>query len=108
MRLPLLSRPATAAPGVHTLQTSRPELDANLNELRFKPSFISGYVAPGVDLDQVAAIIAARLPGIPMVLTSTAGELCGSGDRLYCEGGDHGTGWCCNCSTARSSARRKS
>jgi methyl-accepting chemotaxis protein len=88
MRLPLLSRPATAAPGVHTLQTSRPELDAKLNELRFKPSFISGYVAPGVDLDQVATIIAARLPGIPMVLTSTAGELCGSGDRLYCEGGD--------------------
>jgi methyl-accepting chemotaxis protein len=88
MRLPLLSRSTTAAPGVHTLQTSRNDLDAKLSELRFKPSFVSGYVAPGVDLDQIAAIISARLPGIPMVLTSTAGELCGSGDRLYCEGGD--------------------
>jgi len=89
MRLPLLSRPTSATPGVHTLQTSHRDLSRQLDSLRFKPSFISGYVAPGVDLDQVASTISSRLPGIPMVLTSTAGELCGSGDsRLYCEAGD--------------------
>jgi methyl-accepting chemotaxis protein len=89
MRLPLLSRSTAAESGVHTLHTNPRELAAQLDALRFKPAFVSGYVAPGVDLDAVAATIRQRMPGVPLVLTSTAGELCGSGDgRLYCDAAD--------------------
>ncbi|OAJ72067.1 chemotaxis protein [Methylobacillus sp. MM3] len=88
MRFPGFSK--SAIQGVHTLQTNSRDLPGQIAELHCSPAFISGYAAPGVNLDEVAAAIARRFPGAAMLLTSTAGELCGNGDgHLYCEAGDN-------------------
>ena len=76
MRLPFVSKTGSST-GVYTLQSSSQHLGEQLGGLRCNPAFISGYVAPGVDLDRVAGIISTHFAGVPTVLTSTAGELCG-------------------------------
>ncbi|RTL42805.1 MAG: chemotaxis protein [Rhodocyclaceae bacterium] len=53
------------------------------------PTFVGGYVSPHVDIDQVARAVTARFPGVPVMLCSTAGELCGETDNLYCHTGEH-------------------
>jgi hypothetical protein len=37
---------------------------------------------------------------VPVMLCSTAGELCG-GEALYCATGDSWDGWCCSASMPR-------
>ncbi|MEZ0245835.1 MAG: methyl-accepting chemotaxis protein [Methylophilaceae bacterium] len=87
MRLPFVSK-TTSITGVYTLQSASRDLGDQLGSLRCKPAFISGYVSPGIDIERVASIIATHFAGIPTVLTSTAGELCGDGSSLYCDGSD--------------------
>ncbi len=77
-----------AAQDVVTLQCRAGELDARLAESTLRPSFVTGYVSPHVDIDAVARCVTARFPGVPVMLCSTAGELCSSQEGLYCRTGD--------------------
>lgn len=89
MKLPLFRNTPLCGPHVYTLQTTSQNLDSQLSKVGCRPTFISGYVAPDIDLDRIARIIAAYFPSVPLVLTSTAGELCGDGNsHLYCENSD--------------------
>ncbi len=75
--------------GVETLQTRLGELESRLAAVRSTPSFVSGYVAPDVDIDRVAQAIKARFPGVALTLSTTAGELCSAaGSSLYCAASD--------------------
>ncbi|MFW2455468.1 FIST signal transduction protein, partial [Methyloversatilis discipulorum] len=75
--------------GIETLQTRSGELESRLAAVRATPSFISGYVAPDVDIDRVAQAIKARFPGVALTLSTTAGELCSAaGSSLYCAASD--------------------
>ena len=76
------------APGVHTLQCRAGELAQQLAGARIAPTFIGGYVSPHVDIEQVARAVTARFPGVPVMLCSTAGELCSDSRNLYCGTGD--------------------
>ena len=76
------------APGVVILQCRASEVVATLAATSISPTFISGYVSPHVDIDPVARAVAARFPGVPVMLCSTAGELCGDNESLYCRTGD--------------------
>jgi len=78
----------TPAPGVVILQCRASEVVATLAATSISPTFISGYVSPHVDIDPVARAVAARFPGVPVMLCSTAGELCGDNESLYCRTGD--------------------
>jgi hypothetical protein len=72
--------------GVDTLQIRVAELESRLAAVVSKPSFISGYVAPDADIEQVARSVRARFPDVALTLTTTAGELCsGGGGSLYCD-----------------------
>lgn len=73
--------------GVCTVQTSVSDLPASLSRLTVKPCFIVGFVSPHVDIDSVASTIRKSLPGIPMMLCSSAGELCSATAGLYCPTG---------------------
>ena len=75
------------AAGVSTVQARVAELGASLSRLAVKPSFIVGFVSPHVDIDAVAGIIRQAFPDTPMMLCSTAGELCSSPQSLYCATG---------------------
>ncbi|MBN9696590.1 MAG: FIST C-terminal domain-containing protein [Zoogloea sp.] len=81
-----LGRPAS--PGVLTLQCRSADVGAQLAAARFTPTFVSGYVSPHVDIEPVARAVTARFPGVPVMLCSTAGELCSGGDALYCRTGE--------------------
>lgn len=75
--------------GIETLQTRLGELESRLAAVRSTPSFVSGYVAPDVDIDRVAQAIKARFPGVALTLSTTAGELCSAaGSSLYCAASD--------------------
>jgi uncharacterized protein YigA (DUF484 family) len=60
-------------------------LSGALAGVRIRPSFITGFVSPHLDIDRVARQIGERFPGVPMSLSSSAGELCGANGRLYCD-----------------------
>ncbi|MEJ2201969.1 MAG: FIST N-terminal domain-containing protein, partial [Desulfuromonadaceae bacterium] len=62
-------------------------LSAELEKVRFTPTFVSAYVSPHVDFNQVTGTLTSRFPGTPMVVCSTAGELLASADGLYCATG---------------------
>ena len=74
--------------GVVTLETGSAGLAAALSGLGAAPTFVSVYVSPHVDIDAVASQITGRFPGVPVILSSTAGELCSSTGGLYCQTGD--------------------
>ena len=76
------------APGVAVLQCRASDVAATLAATSLSPTFISGYVSPHVDIDPVARAVTARFPGVPVMLCSTAGELCGGNESLYCGTGD--------------------
>ena len=61
------------------------ELAAELAAVRMRPSFITGYVSPHLDIERIARQIHERFPGVTLSLSSSAGELCGSEGRLYCD-----------------------
>ena len=70
--------------GVFTLESRSGELGEKLGALPLHPSFIAGFVSPHVEIDAVAQTIRNRFPGAPVMLCSTAGELCSSGGGVYC------------------------
>jgi len=74
--------------GVAVLQCRASEVAATLAATSLSPTFISGYVSPHVDIDPIARAVTARFPGVPVMLCSTAGELCGDNESLYCRTGD--------------------
>ncbi|MCK6386582.1 MAG: methyl-accepting chemotaxis protein [Zoogloea sp.] len=78
----------TSQSGVATLQCRAAELEKAVAALSIKPTFISGYVSPHLDIDQVARTVTRRFPGVPVMLCSTAGELCSAGEGLYCSTGE--------------------
>jgi len=61
--------------GAIALQSTVNGLTAELDKVRFSPTFVSAYVSPHVDIDQIAKVLVARFPGVPMMICSTAGEL---------------------------------
>ncbi|WP_018608600.1 methyl-accepting chemotaxis protein [Uliginosibacterium gangwonense] len=79
----------SAAAGVFTLSGSSGELESLLAGVVCKPVLVTGYVSPHVDIDGVARTLGKRFPGVPMMLCSTAGELCPhEGGNLYCKTGE--------------------
>ncbi len=80
-----LGAPAVA---VQTVQCRSAELAPTLATVTLRPAFICGYVSPHVDIDPVARAVTARFPGVPVMLCSTAGELCATERELYCPTGD--------------------
>lgn len=79
--------PSTA--GVATIETDSGSLARKLDGVSLRPTFINAYASPHVDIDAVARIISQHFPGIPLMLCSTAGELCSAGNgALYCGTGE--------------------
>ena len=78
---------AASGSGVSVVQSRVSDLSASLAGLTVKPCFVVGFVSPHVDIDGVAAIIKRAFPSVPMMLSSTAGELCSSPGGLYCSTG---------------------
>lgn len=70
--------------GVLSVITSARELNKTLSTLSFDPVYLTGFVSPHVDFDQVARSVAARFPTAKISLCTTSGELCSSNDSLYC------------------------
>jgi len=74
--------------GIASLSCPLSQLDGQLQALPLKPVFITGYVSPHIDLDRVAQAIRQRFPEAALSLCTSAGELCSSDSRLYCETGN--------------------
>ena len=73
-----------APQGIQTIQATAAHLSAELAAVSLTPTFITGYVSPHNDIESTARAIASRFPGVPFMLSTTAGELCSQGDNLYC------------------------
>ncbi len=71
-----------------SLESTASGLAAELEKVDFPPTFVSAYVSPHVDIDQVARVLSRRFPGVPMSICSTAGELHPSAGQLYCDTGN--------------------
>jgi methyl-accepting chemotaxis protein len=71
-----------------SLESTAGGLASELEKVNFSPTFVSAYVSPHVDIDQVARTLAGRFPGVPMMICSTAGELHPSAGQLYCSCGN--------------------
>ena len=77
-----------APQGIQTIQATAARLTTELASVSLTPTFISGYVSPHNDIESTARAIASRFPGVPFMLSTTAGELCSQGDNLYCPTAD--------------------
>lgn len=73
---------------VTTLQSRSADLATQLTNIPFSPVLILGYASPHVDIDQIASSVRLRFPTASILICSTAGELCGSGENLYCSTGE--------------------
>jgi methyl-accepting chemotaxis protein len=73
--------------GVISLQSTAAGLAGELGRVCISPTFVSAYVSPHVDIDQVAGVLTSRFSGVPMMICSTAGELHADGGKLYCPTG---------------------
>ena len=78
----------SAGAGVIAVQSTASGLSGELEKVRFSPTFVSAYVSPHIDIDQVARVLASRFSGVPMMICSTAGELHADSGRLYCPTGN--------------------
>jgi hypothetical protein len=76
-----------AGAGAIAIQSTTGTLSSDLEKVRITPTFVSAYVSPHVDIDQVARVLASRFSGVPMTICSTAGELHADAGRLYCSTG---------------------
>ena len=74
--------------GIATLRTTSAELAAHLATVNFDPVLILGYASPHLDIDRLSATVRQRFPSASLLICSTAGELCGSADSLYCQTGE--------------------
>lgn len=72
---------------VQTIRSRQGELAQKLADLSFMPSFVMGFVSPYLDIDSVAHTLQKQFPGLPIMLASSAGELCNSNSELYCSTG---------------------
>jgi methyl-accepting chemotaxis protein len=88
MRFPGFGKKQRAGAGAISLQSTAAGLAGELDKVRISPTFVSAYVSPHVDIDQVARVLASRFAGVPMMICSTAGELNADGERLYCPTGN--------------------
>ncbi|WP_298625292.1 methyl-accepting chemotaxis protein [uncultured Zoogloea sp.] len=79
---------AAPQPGVRTLQCRAADVASTLATVAIQPTFISAYVSPHVDIEPVARAVTGRFPGVPVMLCSTAGELCSQDQTLYCATGN--------------------
>lgn len=73
---------------VTTLQSRSADLAAQLETIPFSPVLILGYVSPHLDIDKLASTVRSRFPTASILICSTAGELCGSAESLYCPTGE--------------------
>jgi hypothetical protein len=81
-----------------SLESSSAGLATKLDEVDFSPTFISAYVSPHVDIDQIARVLSRRFPGVPMMICSTAGVRL---DRSIAPRATAGTAWWCCVSMRR-------
>ena len=88
MRFFKFGRDQRTGAGAIALQSTVSGLSGELEKVRFSPTFVSAYVSPHVDFEQVARVLATRFPGVPMMVCSTAGELFASPDGVYCPTGN--------------------
>ena len=79
---------ATAKAGVQSLETTASGLASALSGVSGRTTFVVGYVSPHLDFDSVARQLTQRFPAVPLMLCSTAGELCSSQGSLYCRTGE--------------------
>lgn len=77
-----------ASAGVVAIQSTASGLSGDLEKIRITPTFVSAYVSPHIDIDQVARTLSSRFSGVPMTICSTAGELHADAGRLYCPTGN--------------------
>jgi len=79
---------SAAKTGVQTLETTSAALASALSGISGRTTFVVGYVSPHLDLDSVARQFSQRFAGVPLMLCSTAGELCSSQGSIYCRTGE--------------------
>lgn len=79
----------SVAAGALVVEGSVAQLKEKLAEVSIKPTFICGYISPFLDIEQVEAIVAARFPDVPKIISSTAGELRAHDNQLYCKAGEY-------------------
>lgn len=75
--------------GVQTLCTTTNGLEGAVKNVTSTPRFITAFTSPHTDIDRIASTLQSRFSGVPMMICTTAGELCSTGDNdaLY-----HATG----------------
>lgn len=88
MRFLGIGKKQRAGIGAIALQSTGTGLAGELEKVRISPTFVTAYVSPHIDIDQVARVLASRFPGVPMMICSTAGELYADGEQLYCPTGN--------------------
>ena len=73
-------------PGVTTIHCTVAELESRLAKVPKTLSFVVGFVSPHVDIQNVSMRVRQRFSELPLILCSTAGELCATEQgTLYCE-----------------------
>lgn len=83
-----LQTKASRAGGVLNVMTTARDLNDKLSSLSFDPVYLTGFVSPHIDLDQVARAVASRFPNAKISLCTTSGELSSNNDSLYCAAGN--------------------
>jgi methyl-accepting chemotaxis protein len=78
----------SALSGVQTLEATSTSLSSELAKLSARATLILGYASPHIDIDAVARDLKGRFPGVPLMLCSTAGELCSASGGVYCRTGE--------------------
>jgi hypothetical protein len=75
---------ASTTAGVVTLRGSSAQIPTLLAGVTLKPTFICAYVSPHLNIEEVASSVSSRFPGVALMMSTTAGELCGTTGELYC------------------------
>lgn len=72
---------------VYTLHCAVRELDGRLGAVPFQTSFAVAFVSPEADINLCARKLVARFPDTPVLLSTTAGEICRQeSGPMYCDG----------------------
>lgn len=73
-----------SGPEVATLSASEAGLAARLATVAFAPSLVCAYVSPHLDIARIAKLLTDRFADAPIMISTTAGELCARPSGLYC------------------------
>ena len=84
----MFNKDAVSTQGAMSLVYTARELESGLQAVRFNPVFVSGFISPHLDIDQVARQIKQRFPECAISLCTTSGELCSASEQLYCATGE--------------------